>query len=43
MYDKTRTYAVRHTEVHLLEPERKEPDSPPVSEFDQGEVYNEGY
>ena len=36
-------YAVRHTEVHLPEPEQEEPDSPPVSEFDQGEVYDEGY
>ena len=36
-------YAVRHTEVHLPEPEQGEPDSPPVSEFDPGEVYNEGY
>ena len=43
MYDKTRTYAVRHTEVHLPEPEQEEPDSPPVSEFDPGEVYDEGY
>ena len=42
-YDKTRTYAVRHTEVHLPEPEQEEPDSPPVSEFNPGEVYNEGY
>ena len=42
-YDKTRTYAVRHTEVHLLEPEQEEPNSPPASKFDPGEVYNEGY
>ena len=42
-YDKTRTYAVRQTEVHLLEPEQEEPDLPPVSEFDLGEVYDEGY
>ena len=42
-YDKTRMYAVRHTEVHLPEPEQKEPDSPPVSKFNQGEVYDEGY
>ena len=42
-YDKTRTYAVRHTEVHLPEPEQEEPDSPPVSEFNPGEVYDEGY
>ena len=43
MYDKTRAYAVRHMEVHLLEPEQEEPDSSPVSEFDPGEVYDEGY
>ena len=39
-YDKTQTYAIRHTEVHLPEPEQEEPDSPPVSEFNPGEVYN---
>ena len=42
-YDKTQTYAIRHTEVHLPQPEQEEPDSPPVSEFDLGEVYDEGY
>ena len=42
-YDKTRAYAIRHTEVHLPEPEQEEPDSSPVSEFDPSEVYNEGY
>ena len=36
-------YAIRLTEVYLLEPEQEEPDLPPVSEFDLGEVYNEGY
>ena len=36
-------YAIRHTEVHLPELEQEEPDSPPVSEFDPGEVYDEGY
>ena len=30
-------------EVHLPEPEQEEPDSSPVSEFDPGEVYDEGY
>ena len=40
-YDKARVYAIRHTEVHL--PEQEEPDSSPVSEFDPGEVYDEGY
>ena len=43
IYDKTQTYAIRHTEVHFPEPEQEEPDSPPVSEFDLGEVYDEGY
>ena len=42
-YDKTRTYAVRHTEVHLPEPEQGEPDSSSAPEFDPGEVYDEGY
>ena len=42
-YDKTQTYAVRHTKVHLPEPEQDEPDSSPASEFDAGEVYDEGY
>ena len=42
-YDKTRAYAIRHTEVHLPAPEQEEPDSSPVSEFDPGEVYDEGY
>ena len=43
MYDKTRMYAIRHTEVHLPKPEQEESDLPPVSEFDPGEVYDEGY
>ena len=43
MYDKTRMYAIRHTEVHLPELEREEPESSPVSKFDQGDVYDEGY
>ena len=42
-YDKTRMYAVRHTEVHLPELEQEEPDAPPDPEFDPGEVYDEGY
>ena len=42
-YDKTRTYTVRHTEVHLPEPEQEESDLPPVSKFNPGEVYDEGY
>ena len=43
MYNKTGAYAVRHTEVHLPEPEQGEPDSPSAPEFDPGEVYDEGY
>ena len=43
MYDNTRVYAVRHTEVHLPEPEQEEHDSSPVSKFDLGELYDEGY
>ena len=37
--------AIRHTEVHLLEPELEqgEPDSPSAPKFDPGEVYDEGY
>ena len=42
-YDKTRAYAIRHMEVHLPEPEQEEHDSSLVSEFDPGEVYDEGY
>ena len=36
-------YAIGHMEVHLPEPEQEEPDSSPVSEFNPGEVYDEGY
>ena len=42
-YDKTQTYAVRHTEVHLPELEQGEPDSPLAPKFNPGEVYDEGY
>ena len=42
-YDKNRTYAIRHTNVQLLDPEQDEPNTPPTCEFDTGEVYNEGY
>ena len=42
-YDKTRTYAVRHTNVQLLNPDQDEPDSSLASEFNAGEVYDEGY
>ena len=42
-YDKTRTFAVRHTDVQLLNPDQDEPDSSLAPEFDAGEVYDEGY
>ena len=42
-YDKTRTYAVRHTNVQLLDLDQDEPNSCLTSEFDVGEVYSEGY
>ena len=44
-YNKMRMYTIRHTEVHLLEPEPEqgEPDSSSAPEFDPGEVYDEGY
>ena len=42
-YDKTQTYAVRHTDVQLPGPEQDELDSSPASEFDTGEIYDEGY
>ena len=42
-YDKTQAYAVRHTDVHLPNPDPDELDSPPVPEFEAGEVYDEGY
>ena len=42
-YDKTRTFAVRHTNVQLLNLDQDKPDSSLASEFDVGEVYDEGY
>ena len=42
-YDIIRLYALRHTEVHLPEPEQGEPDSSSAPKFDPGEVYDEGY
>ena len=42
-YEKTRAYAIRHTDVHLPNPEPDEPDSPLVPKFEVGEVYDEGY
>ena len=41
-YDKTQTYAIRHTDVQLLDPEKDELDSSPTSEFDVGEIYDKG-
>ena len=43
LYNKTRTYAVRHTDVQLPDPEQDEPNPPLTCEFDAGEVYDEGY
>ena len=42
-YDKTQTFAVRHTNVQLLNPDQNKPDSSLASEFHVGEVYDEGY
>ena len=42
-YDKTRTYAVRHIDVQLPDPEQDELESSLTSEFDTGEIYDEGY
>ena len=42
-YDKTQTFAVRHTDVQLPNLDQDEPDSSLSSEFDAGEVYDEGY
>ena len=42
-YDKTQTFAVRHMDVQLPNPDQDEPDSSLSSEFDVGKVYNEGY
>ena len=42
-YDKTWTFAVRHTDVQLLNPDQNKPDSSLASEFHTGEVYDEGY
>ena len=36
-------YAIRYTNVQLPDPEQDEPYSSPTSEFDAGEVYDEGY
>ena len=42
-YEKTQTYTVRHTNVHLLDPKREEPSSPPDCEIDPAEIYDDGY
>ena len=42
-YDKTRTYAVRLTDVQLPNLDQDEPDSSLTSKFNAGKVYDEGY
>ena len=42
-YNKTRTFTVRHMDVQLPNLDQDEPDSSLSSEFDAGEVYDEGY
>ena len=42
-YDKTQTYAVRHTNVQLPDLEQDEPNPSPACEFDAVQVYDEGY
>ena len=42
-YDKTWTYAVRHTDVQLPNPDQDDPDSPLASKFNAGEVKDKGY
>ena len=42
-YDKTRMFAVRHTNVQLPNLDQDEPDSSLAPEFNAGEVYDEGY
>ena len=42
-YDKTWTFAVRHTDVQLPNPDQDEPDSSLSSKFNVGKVYDEGY
>ena len=42
-YEKPWAYMVRHTDVHLPDPEQEEPSSSPDCEIDPAEIYNEGY
>ena len=42
-YEKTRTYTVRHADVHLPDPKQEEPSSPPDRKIDPVEIYNDGY
>ena len=42
-YDKPRTYAVRHTDVQLLEDEPDKPTPSPSCDIDPGEIYDDGY
>ena len=34
---------MRHTNVHLLDPEQEEPSSPPDCEIETAEIYDDGY
>ena len=42
-HDKSWTYAVRQTDVQLLDPVQEEPESQQDSRFDAAEMYDEGY
>ena len=42
-YDKTQTYAVRHIDVQLPDPEQDEPTPPPSCDIDPGDKYDDGY
>ena len=41
-YDKTKTFAVRHMDVQLPNPDQDEPDSSLSSGFNTDKIYNEG-
>ena len=43
LYDKPWTYAVRHTDVQLPDPEQDEPTLPPSCDIDLDEIYDDGY
>ena len=42
-YDKSQTYAIRHTDIHHADPEQERPGTSPTCEFNTGVVYDEGY